>query len=433
MALGGGTFTVRNKVLPGAYINFVSAAQASSVLSERGIVAVAMELDWGPDGEIFGLTTADFAKNSLQILGHDMTDAEMKPLRELFRSARQVYLYKLNAGGVKASNSLAAAKYTGSLGNSLKTAVQANEASTEEAPVYDVITYLGERKVDIQTVKTVDELAANDYLTFKPGSTLTISAATPLTGGTNGTVENGAHQAFLDRLESYSVHVVAYAGIDSTLKALYAAYTRRMRDEVGVKLQCVMHRYSAADYEGVISIENNTAADLVYWVAGAAAGCAVNRSLTNRTYDGEYAVDTGYTQTELTEALGAGKMILHRVGNEVRVLKDINTLTTYTADKGRDFASNQTIRVLDQIANDIATMFNDRFLGKIPNDADGRISLWNEIVKHHQQLQTLRAIENFSADQVTVAAGDTKTSIVVSDQVSIIGAMEQLYMTVVVQ
>ena len=30
MALGGGTFTAQNKELPGAYINFVSAASASA-------------------------------------------------------------------------------------------------------------------------------------------------------------------------------------------------------------------------------------------------------------------------------------------------------------------------------------------------------------------------------------------------------------------
>ena len=37
MALGGGSFTVQNKELPGAYINFVSAASASPELSARGL------------------------------------------------------------------------------------------------------------------------------------------------------------------------------------------------------------------------------------------------------------------------------------------------------------------------------------------------------------------------------------------------------------
>ncbi len=44
--LGGGTFTVQNKKLPGAYINFVSAARASATLSDRGIAAMAVPLSW---------------------------------------------------------------------------------------------------------------------------------------------------------------------------------------------------------------------------------------------------------------------------------------------------------------------------------------------------------------------------------------------------
>ena len=50
MALGGGTFISQNKVLPGAYINFVSVAQASATLSDRGIVTMPLDLDWGAEG-----------------------------------------------------------------------------------------------------------------------------------------------------------------------------------------------------------------------------------------------------------------------------------------------------------------------------------------------------------------------------------------------
>lgn len=41
MALGGGTFLTQNKVLPGAYINFISTAKASATLSERGYGAMS--------------------------------------------------------------------------------------------------------------------------------------------------------------------------------------------------------------------------------------------------------------------------------------------------------------------------------------------------------------------------------------------------------
>lgn len=40
----------QNKVLPGAYINFVSRPRAMGSLGERGVVCVGMELDWGREG-----------------------------------------------------------------------------------------------------------------------------------------------------------------------------------------------------------------------------------------------------------------------------------------------------------------------------------------------------------------------------------------------
>ena len=50
-----------------------------------------------------------------------------------------------------------------------------------------------------------------------------------------------------------------------------------------------------------------------------------------------------------------------------------------------------------------------------------------------QELQNIRAIENFSSDNVTVAQGDTKKAVVVTDYVTPVNAMAQLYMTVYVQ
>ena len=73
MALGGGTFLVQNKVLPGAYINFISVAQASATLSDRGIVTIPLAMNWGPEGKIFTVEQADFIKNSQKIFGYAYT------------------------------------------------------------------------------------------------------------------------------------------------------------------------------------------------------------------------------------------------------------------------------------------------------------------------------------------------------------------------
>lgn len=161
---------------------------------------------------------------------------------------------------------------------------------------------------------------------------------------------------------------------------------------------------------------------------------AVNKSLTNSKYNGELTVDTNYTQADLEAAIKAGKFMLHSVNGTVRVLEDINTLVTLTAEKGEIFQSNQTVRVCDQIANDVAVLFNTRYVGIVPNDASGRATLWNDIVKLIQQLETLRAVEDFDPDTVSVDIGDRKGSVLLTiDGLNIVNAMSQLYMSVIIQ
>ena len=110
MALGGGTFLVQNKVLPGAYINFISVAQASATLSDRGIVTIPLAMNWGPEGKIFTVEQADFIKNSQKIFGYAYTADELKPMREIFLHAKTVHFFRLGTSGVKAANTYATAK-----------------------------------------------------------------------------------------------------------------------------------------------------------------------------------------------------------------------------------------------------------------------------------------------------------------------------------
>ena len=70
MALGGGTWLVQNKVLPGSYINFSSVAKASATLSDRGYAAAPFVLSWGPENEVFAVTSGEFQKNSKAIFGY---------------------------------------------------------------------------------------------------------------------------------------------------------------------------------------------------------------------------------------------------------------------------------------------------------------------------------------------------------------------------
>ena len=182
MALGGGTFLVQNKVLPGAYINFISVAQASATLSDRGIVTIPLAMNWGPEGKIFTVEQADFIKNSQKIFGYAYTADELKPMREIFLHAKTVHFFRLGTSGVKAANTYATAKYPGTRGNDLRIVIEENENSQAEAKLYDVSTFLGTVQVDQQKgISEAADLKNNDYVDFISTATLALTATTPLT------------------------------------------------------------------------------------------------------------------------------------------------------------------------------------------------------------------------------------------------------------
>lgn len=427
MALGGGIYLTQNKILPGTYINFVSKAVATATLTDRGVVAFGFDLDWGKDDEVFPVIEDDVIKNSLQIFGYDYSSEKLNGIKDIFKNSNTLYAYRLNSGGAKASNTYCTAKYAGIRGNDLKVVIAKN---VDEPDNFDVSVYLGTRVVVSQTVAKAADLAENPWVDWKKEAALTVTAGTPLTGGTNGTSDATSHQKFIDKIEAYpDVNAIGYAGNDSTIKALYAAWVKYMRDDVGVKLQAVLFGYPA-DSEAIVNVKNS--ADVVYWATGVIAGTAVNASATNKRYDGNFKVSTDYTQAQLIGCINNGEWVLHKVGDEIHVLKDINSLTTVTVDKGEIFKDNQTIRIIDQIATATASIFNSKYLGHVPNDNDGRLSLWGDLCKIHQDLQNIRALENFKNEDISVERGNDKHSVLVNENITVINTMEKLYMAVVV-
>jgi hypothetical protein len=440
---GGGKWLVQNKVLPGFFHRFLSANKDGIPVSDRGNAAIGLELDWGADDQIVTVENADFQKNSKKIFGYSFTDEQMKPLREIFLNATTLYYYRLNGGGEKATSKWGTAKYTGTRGNDLKVAVV---AAVDEPGKFDVETYLGTAKVDTQRAATLADLADNDFVVWnKDAGTLTADAGTVFSGGTNGTTSGDSHQAFLDKAERVAFHTLACNSNDKTTVALYVAYTKRMCDEVGKVFQLVVPGTDAdagaiaPDNYNVIVIQNKVLDEgapeyaLIYWALGAHAGVAVNKTLQNRIYNGEYKVDTDYTQTELENFINGGKFAFHEAGDKVRVLADINSFVTVTEEEQGEFKNNQSVRVFYQQITDISATFNKNWQGITPNDADGRSAFRGVVIKYLQTLQDIRAIQEFDPDTVVVEKGDAKGAVLLSYPTNAVNAMYQLYATITVQ
>ena len=317
------------------------------------------------------------------------------------------------------------AKYSGERGNDICIAIVEN---VDEDGYYDVETYLGTELVDSQTAANIEELEENAYVTFKGTGTLTAAAGLYLTGGTTEEAADSAYTEFLEAAEAENFNVLAYNGSNETTKKLFVNFTKRMREEEGVKFVTVLHDYAEADHEGVISV--GTASELVYWVAGATAGAEVNESLTNMIYDGEYEVNAKLKKSEYIKGIRAGQFLFYEEDGKLRVLRDINSFTSFEAAKNSDFSGNRVVRVLDSIANDVANIFSRYYLGKQSNNANGRNLLKAEILAYHEQLMKIEAIENFTAEDITVEKGVEKQDVVVYESVQPVDAMEKLYMKV---
>ncbi|QUI25522.1 phage tail sheath subtilisin-like domain-containing protein [Vallitalea pronyensis] len=435
----GGTWTTQNKVRPGVYINF-QQTRIQEEQAKRGIVTIPLDLNFGPEQEVVEVTNQTDTRG---IFGEELYT--LIPLNETLKRAEKVLVFRLNpaAGGTKASvitgNLTATAKYTGTRGNDLKVVIEAKDSK------FNVSTYLGTTLMDQQLlVSAVDELQDNAMVTFTGTGVLAATAGVSLTGGVNGTVDGNAYTAYRNAIEVYYFNTCAlYDVTDTAIKEAFKGWVRRLRDDEGTKVTLVAENYDSADYEGIISVKNGVvledgtvidAKKATAWVAGATAAANTNQSLTYDFYDGAVDVDNKYNYTTIEDAIHAGNFLFTGYDGKARVEYDINTLHTYTADKGRLFRKNRVMRTLDAINHDITKIGNDYFIGKISNNEDGRNLLKNEIIKCLQRYENQDAITNLDTGKDVQVLASTETDVVVVRiAAQPVDGMEKLYMTVEVK
>jgi hypothetical protein len=438
--MAGGRWTTQNKVRPGVYVNVNGAGGPLGSLGTRGIAAMGLSLPWGAPKTIIALHAGD---DPFTQLGYDLTASVLLLVREALKRAQTVLLYRLNTGTkatVVVGNLTATAKYGGLRGNDLKVVIQTN---VDNGSLFDVKTILGTKEVDSQTVANIAALQASPWIDWSGTGALATSAGAPLIGGADGTIANQDHADFLAALELHDFHTVAYTGTDNTLKSVYTAFVKRLRDDEGKKVQAVVENYPTADYEGVISVKNGvvladgstlTAAQATAWVAGATAAAEVNESLTYAAYDGAIDANPRYTNSQIISALQAGEFVFTPNRGRAVVEQDINTLTSFTPDKPKAFGKNRVIRVLDGVNNDFVRIFSDFYLGKVPNNANGRSLLKGECIGHLNTMQGIGAIQNFdSQTDIRVMPGNDSDAVLIDADIQPVDSVEKIYITVTVR
>lgn len=446
----GGTWTVQNKVRPGAYINFVSVPKAIGTLGERGTVAVGMPMTWGPQGELIHLTGEDLLNGaSLAKVGVTATDTEASlPYRVALAGCFNALLYRTDVGGAKAVAIISegvlnvSAKYAGTTGNKITIATLKDTPTTGLYTVRVLVNSVVQEYFIINKLAELEDIesAFVDFEVINKEASVPETAGVALTGGENGEVNKEQYSTFWSLLDTKNFQSLAMYDTDVTVAPLIKARVELWREKRGKKVQAVVFNYPNADYEGIISVCQGfkTATETVdttlfpVWVASMVAGAQVNQSLTATVVEGAVEIIHPILEDEIEAALNAGQFVIsYRQDGAVCVEKDINTLHTFTPDKNYAFSKNRVVRCLDEIGNTVALVFNRNYAGKVDNDSIGRNQYKTELISMLDNLVNLGAIQNFAgASDITILPGEAIDAVVVDVVVQPVDSMEKLYMTV---
>lgn len=238
----------------------------------------------------------------------------------------------------------------------------------------------------------------------------------------------------------FNVLCYPYDGVDYLAsKTAIVNFVDTMRGDEGIKVQAVLANH-VADNEAIINVVQGvilsdmttlTAAQVTAWVAGQTAGAYINKSNTGQKFVGAIDISPRMTKSEMEIAIKAGKFIFKvDTAQNVTAVYDINSLTTVTPEKGQQLNKNRVIRTLDGINNDVVQIFESNYIGKIDNNVDGRSLLRSTLVEYFNELQRVNAIQNFTAEDVTVTAGVNSDAVVIDCYIQPVDSIEKMYITV---
>ncbi len=445
--MAGGTWKAQNKVRPGVYIN-VKGNGKPTLTSAIGRLLMFQNkpLGWGKNGVITLDNNSDFEAET----GHKLSDPIMAPVKEALKGAETVLLVNTTQGGVKAKATgdelpvEIMAKYEGTVGNNIKVSI---DPAADNSSL-TVTTIFGTKMVDQQKVASIEDVEDNYYVTFKQLATkkdIVGSNTFTLTGGTDGT--NNVVDKMNEALESEYYTVATTAGWDeeSNIHQLFAEQIKRLRENIGIKVRGVVpnSKDMAYNYEGLSGVKNGYVLNTGEVIdvptatarfAGMSASADAATALTYKDIDDAIDSKPRLNNDETVNALTAGEIVFTtRSHNRVVIEQDLDTLTKFNADKPKSFSKNKIIRVLDEICINTQQVFESSFLGRVPNNDNGRGLFKADRTSYLEKLQSQNIIQNFEPGDLEILPGNDSDAVVMNLAVQPVDAMEKLYVTITVR
>ena len=186
------------------------------------------------------------------------------------------------------------------------------------------------------------------------------------------------YNAAMTRLNNKRFNYLAIPGIADKDTAVIASWIKSKRENLKKTFKAVLPN-TESDHEGIINFtttgikvgdKDYTTSEYTCRIAGIIAGLPFTRSSTY------YELNEIDSITELENpdaAVDNGELILINDGENIKIGRGVNSLTTTTGSKTEDFKSIRIMEVQDMIKDDIRTTFDKYYVGKLNNIYDNQV------------------------------------------------------------
>ena len=424
-----GTWSEKNKpTLAGIYNRFLTKAKETITGGTHGVLGMPVKANWGEIGKVIEVNSfADLA----EIFGKDATYSAYKLGRLAFLGKPEKLLLYRVADESAAYGTVSLQNIESKDAITLKTKYKSSRnfnitiaANIVDDGAIDIVLYEGTVELNrVEQVKNnLDKVVEAINLNFEEIVATKASNATGklatvtnvrFAGGNDGcasiTVEHYAKA--MRELGKYNIDGFTLDGVaDRSIQTALKEWAQELKENGSDVLVFVGGDSTIAEansaslsfddsnitnvgtgctYQGV----NYTAAEVAVYVAALVLGLTIKESLCYRKtiFDD---VTTKLDRKEMKQALAKGTLVLIKEDDDVIILDDKNTYTSYTETKNDVFGEIRGQRFVN-IVNQDTLVKNKDFIGNITDSEDDKITLICALKKYFETLEKEKVLTDF--------------------------------------
>lgn len=198
---------------------------------------------------------------------------------------------------------------------------------------------------------------------------------------TTASVENTGYTDALAYFATQKWDYLVIPTVETDSKTATVASWIKSQRTAGMTYKAVLPN-SASDSEGIVNVtagctdrdKEYSAEDMCARVAGIICGTPLTMSCTYAPLS-EMTDCERMSQSELDDAVDAGKFVFMWDGEKAKVCRAVNSFVTTTGTKGECFKKIKVVDAMDMIKDDIRMTAQDSYIGKYANSYDNKCLL----------------------------------------------------------